>query len=163
MKNNKIRGTAPLRRLKLGVLVLALGLSACADMSGVAPAQSSMRDPASLGLSTGSAAAPAVSAQWWLEFGDAQLDQLIAQALASNPGLKLAQARLARAQAMAGVARAATLPQVGGAMDLNRQKFSGNYIYPPPIPAGSSRRPFARSRRGRAHLRSTDTGPADTP
>jgi NodT family efflux transporter outer membrane factor (OMF) lipoprotein len=133
MKNNKTREAEPLRRLKLGVLVLALGLSACADMSGVAPAQSSMRDPASLGLSTGSAAAPAVSAQWWLEFGDAQLDQLIAQALASNPSLKLAQARLARAQAMAGVVRAATLPQVGGAMNLNRQKFSGNYIYPPPL------------------------------
>jgi NodT family efflux transporter outer membrane factor (OMF) lipoprotein len=132
MKNNKTRGSEP-RLLKLGALVLALGLSACADMSGVAPAQSSMRDPASLGLAAGSAAVPAVSADWWREFDDAQLDRLIAQALDSSPSLGLAQARLARAQAMAGVAKAATLPQVSGELDLNRQKFSGNFIYPPPL------------------------------
>ncbi|MEO7127806.1 MAG: efflux transporter outer membrane subunit [Rhodoferax sp.] len=133
MRNNKTRGAAPLRRLKLGVLVLALGLTACADMSGVAPAQSKLRDPASLGLAANSAAVPAVSVDWWHEFGDAQLDRLIAQALSSSPSLGLAQARLARAQAMAGMAKAATLPQVGGELDLNRQKFTGNFIYPPPL------------------------------
>ncbi len=50
MKNNKTRRTESLRSLKLGVFVLALGLGACADMSGVAPAQAKMRNPASLGL-----------------------------------------------------------------------------------------------------------------
>jgi len=133
MKNNKARRTESLRPLKLGALVLALGLGACADMSGVAPAQSKMRDPASLGLAADTAQAPAVSADWWREFGDAELDRLIAQALTSSPSLGLAQARLARAQAMAGMAKAATLPQVGGELELNRQKFPGNFIYPPPL------------------------------
>ncbi len=133
MRNDKTHGAALLRRLKLGVLVLALGLSACADMSGVAPAQAKLRDPASLGLAADSAAVPAVAPDWWREFGDAQLDQLIAQALSSSPSLGLAQARLARAQAMAGMAKAATLPQVGGELNLERQKFTGNFIYPPPL------------------------------
>ncbi|MGH8820058.1 MAG: efflux transporter outer membrane subunit, partial [Rhodoferax sp.] len=133
MKNNKTGKTESLRPLKLGVLVLALGLSACADMSGVAPAQAKLRDPASLGLAADSAAVPAVSTDWWREFGDAQLDRLIAQALTSSPSLGLAQARLARAQAMAGMAKAATLPQVSGQLDLNRQKFPANFIYPPPL------------------------------
>lgn len=133
MKNNKTRRTESLRPLKLGVLVLALGLGACADMSGVAPAQAKMRSPASLGLAADTAPAPAVSADWWRGFGDAELDRLVAQALTSSPSVGLAQARLARAQAMAGTARAATLPQVGGEVDLDRQKFTGNFIYPPPL------------------------------
>lgn len=133
MKNNKTLRGEPRRLFRLGVLVLALGLSACADMSGVAPAQAKLRDPASLGLAAGSAAVPAVSADWWREFGDVQLDRLIAQALTSSPSLGLAQARLARAQAMAGMAKAATLPQVSGQVDLDRQKFTANFIYPPPL------------------------------
>ncbi|MEO6973506.1 MAG: efflux transporter outer membrane subunit [Rhodoferax sp.] len=132
MENNKTTRAMPLHAFRLGTIVLALGLTACANMSGIAPTQT-LRDPASLGLVAGGAAAPAVSAEWWREFGDAQLDRLIAQALASNPSLGLAQARLARAQAMAGMAKAATLPQLGGQINLNRQKFTGNYIYPPPL------------------------------
>jgi len=122
----------PLRAFRLGALVLALGLTACANMSGIAPT-ATLRDPASLGLVADGSAAPAVASDWWREFGDEQLDRLIAQALASNPSLKLAQARLVRAQAMSGMAKAATLPQVDGQVNLNRQKFSGNYIYPPPL------------------------------
>ncbi|MBU6503185.1 MAG: RND transporter, partial [Burkholderiales bacterium] len=89
MKNNKTRRTESLRPLKLGVLVLALGLGACADMSGVAPAQAKMRSPASLGLAADTAPAPAVSADWWRGFGDAQLDRLVAQALTSSPSMGL--------------------------------------------------------------------------
>ncbi|MDR3451906.1 MAG: efflux transporter outer membrane subunit [Rhodoferax sp.] len=134
MKNNKTSGVAPLRALKLGTLVLALGLSACADMYSIAP-QSTLRDPASLGLAAGAGntAEPGVPAEWWHEFGDEPLNGLIAQALASSPSLKLAQARLARAQSVTEVARAATLPQLGGEVDLDRQKFTANYIYPPPL------------------------------
>ena len=135
MNNNKTCGGASLRTLKLGALVLALGLTACADMSGIAP-QSNLRDPASLGLTAGDAAGPAVSAEWWREFGDEQLNGLIAQAIASNPSLKLAQARLARAQAVTEVADAATRPQLNASVDLTRQLYSANGLYPPPL-AGS--------------------------
>ena len=133
MKKSQTPRAESLGPFKFGVLVLASGLSACADRSGVAPAQARLRCPGPLGLAADSAAVPAVSADWWREFGDAQLDRLIAQALTSSPSLGLAQARLARAQAMAGTARAATLPQVSGEVDLNRQKFPANFIYPPPL------------------------------
>jgi outer membrane protein TolC len=53
--------------------------------------------------------------------------------VAGNPNLQVAQARLARAQASADIAGAALKPQVKGELDLNRQKFNSNYIYPAPL------------------------------
>ncbi|WP_092000400.1 efflux transporter outer membrane subunit [Polaromonas sp. OV174] len=119
--------------------LLAVGLivSGCADMSGIAP-QASLRDAPSLGLKTEAAAQPqaSVAADWWQGFGDAQLNGLIDQALQSSPSLKLAQARLARAQAVTEVANAATLPQLNGQLDLTRQRYTANGAVPPPL-AGS--------------------------
>ena len=57
---------------------------------------------------------------------------------AGNPTLKLAQARLARAQAAMDAAGAALRPQVNGALDLTRQRYTENGMVPPPI-AGSVR------------------------
>ena len=44
----------------------------------------------------------------------------------------MAQARLVRAQAGSAVANAADGPQINGALDLTRQLYSANSIYPPP-------------------------------
>jgi NodT family efflux transporter outer membrane factor (OMF) lipoprotein len=52
------------------------------------------------------AACQSVDSQWWLAFGDTQLNTLIDQAVAGNPNLQVAQARLARAQASADIAGA---------------------------------------------------------
>jgi NodT family efflux transporter outer membrane factor (OMF) lipoprotein len=116
-------------------LAAALAMAGCADMSGIAP-QAQMRDAASVGLT--SSASTAVSAQWWREFGDEQLNRLVDQALAGNPSLRIAQARLARAQAVQEVASSALLPQVNGALDATRQKYTANGAVPPPL-AGSVR------------------------
>ncbi|MDB5870591.1 MAG: efflux system, outer rane lipoprotein NodT [Ramlibacter sp.] len=125
-----------IRAPRLAALAAALVLAGCANMSGIEP-QARMRDAQSVGLAPASASfAPA--AQWWREFGDEQLDQLIAQALQGNPNLKLAQARLARAQAVTEVADAAKLPQVNGSLDLTRQRYTGNGAVPPPL-AGAIR------------------------
>ena len=70
---------------------------------------------------------------WWHRYADPQLDQLEAEALAGSPSLGIARARIARATAVAGVARAALLPQVGGNAYITYQKFSENYIFPPPL------------------------------
>ena len=118
--------------------LMATGLTGCADMSGIST-QASLRDASSLGL--GSSDMPAgteVSAQWWRDFGDEQLDQAVAQALQTSPTLKLAQARLARAQAVTEVADAATLPQLNGQVDTTRQRYTANGAVPPPL-AGSVR------------------------
>jgi NodT family efflux transporter outer membrane factor (OMF) lipoprotein len=123
--------------------LMVTGITGCADMSGIQP-QASLRDAPSLGLNA--AAAPAaqsgvaaqapLAAEWWRDFGDEQLNGLVAQALQSNPSLKLAQARLARAQAVIEVADAATLPQINGQIDLTRQKYTSNGAVPVPL-AGS--------------------------
>ncbi|OUM01221.1 RND transporter [Variovorax sp. JS1663] len=112
----------------------ALFLAGCADM-GQTGSHASLRDAASLGLTSEAAAmaVPTVDSQWWLGFGDAQLNGLVDQALRGNPSLQVARARLEKAQAAVGVAEAADKPQLNGQLDLNRQKFSGNSIYPAPL------------------------------
>src|SRR6187549_551646 len=108
--------SAPRAVSMAAALLLALGLAACANPSGIAP-QAHLRDAASLNLSAAEPVQP-LPTDWWLAFGDPQLDALIGQALAGNPNLRVAQARLARAQAVTEVADAALLPQVNGALDL---------------------------------------------
>ena len=67
-----------------------------------------------------------------------QLNALVAQALQSSPTLKLARARLARAQAVTEVADAASVPQLNGQLDVTRQRYTANGAVPPPL-AGSIR------------------------
>ncbi|MBC7608817.1 MAG: efflux transporter outer membrane subunit [Polaromonas sp.] len=120
----------------LAAVLMATGMTGCADMSGI-ESKASLRDAASMGLPAAGTVS-AVSAEWWRDFGDDQLDALIAQALQSNPSLKLAQARLARAQAVTEVANAATRQQLNGQLDLTRQRYTANGAVPPPL-AGSIR------------------------
>lgn len=117
------------------LLIAALGLSACAGLSNL-PAPASLRDASSLGLPTAPDATLALDGQWWREFGDAQLNRLMEQALASNPSLKMVQARLIRAQAGADLAGAAGAPQLVAGLDAMQQKFTATGMIPPPL-AGS--------------------------
>ncbi|MFI5445102.1 efflux transporter outer membrane subunit [Polaromonas sp. UC242_47] len=119
--------------------LIAGGLVGCADMSGI-QSQSSLREASSLGLPTASATPTAqpVAADWWRDFGDEQLNGLVTQALQNSPSLKLAQTRLARAQAVTEVADAAKMPQLSGGIDLTRQKYTANGAVPAPL-AGSIR------------------------
>jgi NodT family efflux transporter outer membrane factor (OMF) lipoprotein len=86
--------------------------------------------PAALGLSA--PASTPVASQWWSALGDARLDQLVDQALKDQPGLAVARARLARARALTDNSRATQFPQ--GALDVNitRQRYTENGLYPPP-------------------------------
>lgn len=119
--------------------LIATGISGCADMSGIAP-QASLRDAPSLGLTAAvpDQAQATVAAEWWRDFGDETLNGLVAKALQTSPNLKLAQSRLARAQAVTEVANAATLPQLNGQLDLTRQRYTANGPVPAPL-AGSIR------------------------
>lgn len=60
-----------------------------------------------------SASTPGV-AQWWRTLGDAQLNQLVEQALQNSPDIATAQARLKQSRASLGGAQANAMPKVTG-------------------------------------------------
>jgi NodT family efflux transporter outer membrane factor (OMF) lipoprotein len=95
---------------------LTLVLAGCASSGGLHP-DGKLIDPSTLQAqrSLGAAAlSPAAwpDQAWWSALGDPQLDALIAEALAGNPGLAAADARARAAQAAAGQADAARKPQL---------------------------------------------------
>ena len=117
---------------RLAGLVAAVVLAGCASTKGIEP-EATLRDTP---VPQASASVAPVSARWWREFGDAQLDALVDEALKGNPTLGVAKARLRRAQAVTEVAGAARLPQLNGALDLTRQRYTENGAVPAPL-AGS--------------------------
>jgi NodT family efflux transporter outer membrane factor (OMF) lipoprotein len=118
------------------VVCLALALSACASMGNIHP-ESNRLDPNTLGA--GSAIQRAAGTvewprqQWWEALHDNQLNELLRVALADNPSLRGAQARVKQAQAIAGIAEQNT--QVKGSADasLNRELYSAHGTTPAPL------------------------------
>jgi len=115
--------------LMLGAALLSSSmLSSC-----VSPPKDESRqlllDGQSLGL--GTTASPHVAEGWWKVFGDAQLNRLIDDALANNPGLNEALIRVRGAQAQAIAAGATLRPGVSLDGEETYQRLSENYIYPP--------------------------------
>jgi len=128
------------RVLSAGTLALAVASAAVLMLAGCAspghqsaPVAQTSAD--SLGLSAGQQTT-AVDAQWWRQFGDAQLDALVDKALAGSPNLGAAAARLTRARAVVDATRGSTLPQVNLDAGVKRELLSKNGIFPPPY-AGS--------------------------
>jgi NodT family efflux transporter outer membrane factor (OMF) lipoprotein len=66
--------------------------------------------------------------EWWRQFGDARLNELIAEALTGNPGLKNAAHRLQQAQALADLRGAELLPLVESGLSFSGQRFSANSV-----------------------------------
>ncbi|MGZ5010043.1 MAG: efflux transporter outer membrane subunit [Methylobacter sp.] len=64
--------------------------------------------------------------RWWREFGCAELNNLMDNALQDNIGLKVAAARLHQAQAMVSVEGARLLPFLDAAAGMEVGRFSGN-------------------------------------
>ena len=122
----------------LATTLLIASLAGCADFSGIT-AKSQLRDASSFGLpTTSNQAAVPLDAQWWRAFGDDTLNQLEAQALQANPSLKLAQARIAAAQASTQLSDAASGPQLNGQLNLARQLYTANGTVSAPL-AGTVR------------------------
>lgn len=117
-----------MKRLLSTVLVLAL--SGCALMDP-GPEPVAQLNASKLGLTGQDTAWP--TTQWWQRYGDAQLNALLDEALASNPSMSAAQARLARANAAVSSARAPLLPRVDANYSLTREHLSKDYVYPAPM------------------------------
>ena len=124
------------RVLSAGTMALAVAsaavlmLAGCASM-GHQSAPVSIRGADTMGLANAVQTTP-VEAQWWHQFGDAQLDGLVAKALAGSPNLGAAQARVVRAQAVVDSARGAELPHVDFDASVKRELLSRNGLFPPP-------------------------------
>ncbi|WP_454753103.1 efflux transporter outer membrane subunit [Cupriavidus necator] len=124
----------------LGVLGAAVLLASCASMKGL-KTQATVDDANRLAASASLGATPVSPAAWperawWQGFGDPQLDALVEAALAEEPTLRIAAARVRQADALAGGAEAALSPQVNLNARSTRQRFSENGLVPRPL-AGS--------------------------
>lgn len=67
---------------------------------------------------------------WWLAYEDAQLNQLIEEALANSPDMTVAFARVRAAAAFSDVTAAATGPDLSANLDISGKKQSYNYLTP---------------------------------
>ncbi|WP_156678309.1 efflux transporter outer membrane subunit [Sphingomonas profundi] len=113
----------------------SLALAGCAGL----PPRAAAPVPIAAGqLGLAAAPLPPVAPDWWTALGDPQLDRLMAAALAHEPSLDAALARLAAARATLAETDSVDDPQ--GALDasLDRQRLSGRSTIPPPF-AGSTR------------------------
>jgi outer membrane protein, multidrug efflux system len=86
-----------------------------------APAKSTWSRPPATTVS----ATEAISPQWWAQFGDPYLDELVDKAIAGNVDLKILAARIAVANAQIAEARAGALPSVDVGAGSSLQKTSG--------------------------------------
>jgi NodT family efflux transporter outer membrane factor (OMF) lipoprotein len=82
----------------------------------------------------------AVDPQWWRALGDAQLDKLVADALAHNLDLRIAEARLQEARAISRAARGKTAPQLNATGSAAEQQVSENGLLPAKNIPGFQRR-----------------------
>jgi NodT family efflux transporter outer membrane factor (OMF) lipoprotein len=110
------------------VILLGVLVAGCVTPPRVAPVARPVDRRSSLGL--GAVPAP-VQNTWWAAYHDPQLDQLIEGALADNPTLNEALARLRDAQAVVDATRADLWPHLSYDAQITRERISAKA----PLPA----------------------------
>lgn len=108
-------------------LPLCLLLTACITPPRTRPSEKPVDQRVDLGL--GPVAAP-VQNDWWAAYRDAQLDRLMDAALADNPTLGDALARLRLAKAVVDATSAQLWPSVSYDAAVNRERISGKAPIP---------------------------------
>jgi NodT family efflux transporter outer membrane factor (OMF) lipoprotein len=116
--------------------LLALGLclviAGCADNGGIKP-QAVLRQPNTLDVGSAirqvGAEAGWPRRAWWENYADPQLNRLVLAAVAGNPSMAIAAARVRQAQSMAVVAHAGELPQASLDAAVGRKDWSDNVYY----------------------------------
>ena len=117
----------------IAAAVAALALAGCANYAGI----SSDKQLAAPETLESTQSLPVQGGQWptldWAtQFGDPQLPQLIDEALAGNPSIAQAQARIAKASSYIETSRSALYPKVTGSYSWTRELYSANALFPPP-------------------------------
>lgn len=132
-------------RLILATLC-ALATASCAT-PGRSPDPIPMQDPSQLQATQTFADAmnaPAPTDQWWQQYGDPQLDQLVQQAVESSPTLDIAVARTREAEAALSASHGRSFPTVGAQVAVPYERQSENGLIPPPYAGASEWQPDAR-------------------
>jgi multidrug efflux system outer membrane protein len=124
------------------VALLALLAGGCANLPSVGPnyhtpeakTQTHWSEP----LAGGETNSAAVTADWWKNFHDSELDSLINRAVRSNLDLRIAQARVREARGQYRIAAADLWPTVDGASSYARARQSKHQplLGSLPLPAG---------------------------
>jgi len=122
----------------LSAASLALILAGCASMGHITP-QSKLLDTNTLGVGHAIGGANAKldwpKQQWWEGLNDAQLNRLVASAIADSPSLKVAAARVRQAEAVAGIAEEKTRPDFDAKIQINRERYPYYGTTPAPLNA----------------------------
>ncbi|WP_258194598.1 efflux transporter outer membrane subunit [Janthinobacterium sp. PAMC25594] len=121
-------------KLSLSVLALSLSLAGCASIppdTQQLPQQELAKVQLAADIHLASEGWPA--AQWWRQFQDDQLDQLIEQALSASPSLDAANARIGSALSAFDAQHAGRGPRLDLDANASRQRYSGNGLMPAPI------------------------------
>ncbi len=120
---------APLRGRTLLAAALVLMLGACAH----APArldQPALRDDVPLAGLQAPARTGWPTTQWWRQYQDPQLDELMDRAMRQSPNLALAQSRVNNAGQSARLAAAQLGLSVNGSAQVTRQRLSDHGLIP---------------------------------
>ena len=135
MSNTPTPTSQALRWSRFALSAVAIAsLSACANFSGIfSSAKPVAAQQAGLSTQAIPADSVALDSQWWKAYGDEQLNQLVDKALANNPSLRVAQARVQRVMAGIDNAEAASAPQVNASLDATHQLYTC-LLYTSPSP-----------------------------
>lgn len=119
---------------RLAALGAALLLASCANFKGI-ESRSQPQSPADLAadasLPAQGGAWPALD--WATQIGGAPLQALVDEAMAGNPGLQIAAARIAAARASIDASGANRLPTVGAGFSSTYQRYTETGLIPPPL------------------------------
>ena len=124
-------GTWPKSRAFALLLAMALGLGGCAQLPSLdtkarlKPVQEYQTQNS---FDTPSATWP--EERWWLAYGDETLNRLIAEALENAPDLRVAEARLRRAEAGTRIVDSANSPQLSANASAEETKQTYNLLVP---------------------------------
>lgn len=115
---------------KLLPLVAALVLSGCANLVTHTVPETALPEhwPADTVLAHAAQGPSEDWTSWWQNFGDAELNRLVASAHANNTDLRLQLARIEEARARLGLARSEQLPSIAVQAEAARLRPSGDSL-----------------------------------
>lgn len=109
------------------VFIIGLGLSACAPLPKI-----ENKDDIPT-IKAKSLVAPETiwpNKDWWVKYGDKQLDNLINLGIKDSPDVKIAQYRFKQSSAFSESVESILYPNLSANGQINSQSFSDNYLFP---------------------------------